>query len=237
MGATPRSAIRLHFFTDPAAFLAVAGNHLAADPVISTVVTTTAHRSAAQLAEGIPQPDRDWWLAVRDESGAVRGAGMRTAPFAPYPLFLLPMPDEAAVALAQLTTDVFSKREKLASLLLFVVAACHYGYDPLAHFFGGTGYAARNLFYILRGLEGVILFTVIGSLVRHPAVWVVCLWGLVEEGQTATCRIAKGIGEKNNSYEQFSGLCGAEMYWLGLFAALVIGAYILDRGKSHELDG
>lgn len=101
MGATPRSAIRLHFFTDPAAFLAVAGNHLAADPVISTVVTTTAHRSAAQLAEGIPQPDRDWWLAVRDESGAVCGAGMRTAPFAPYPLFLLPMPDEAAVALAR----------------------------------------------------------------------------------------------------------------------------------------
>ncbi len=37
---------------------------------------------------------------VRDAAGAVVGAGMRTAPFAPYPPFLLPMPDEAAVALA-----------------------------------------------------------------------------------------------------------------------------------------
>jgi hypothetical protein len=42
---------------------------------------------------------------VYDESGAVRGAGMRTAPFAPYPLFLLPMPDEAAVDLARALHD------------------------------------------------------------------------------------------------------------------------------------
>ncbi|MEU4556717.1 hypothetical protein [Micromonospora violae] len=37
---------------------------------------------------------------VGDDSGAVVGAGIRTAPYAPYPPFLLPMPDEAAVALA-----------------------------------------------------------------------------------------------------------------------------------------
>ena len=42
---------------------------------------------------------------VRDASGAVVGAGMRTAPFAPYPLFLLPMPDDAAVALARAVHD------------------------------------------------------------------------------------------------------------------------------------
>jgi hypothetical protein len=39
-------------------------------------------------------------LVVSDDSGAVVGAGMRTATFAPYPPFLLPMPDTAAVALA-----------------------------------------------------------------------------------------------------------------------------------------
>ena len=33
---------------------------------------------------------------VRDELGEVAGVGMRTAPFAPYPLFLLPMPTDAA---------------------------------------------------------------------------------------------------------------------------------------------
>jgi GNAT superfamily N-acetyltransferase len=100
MTTAPSTGYRLEFCTDPAEFLAIAGDHLAADPVVSTVVTTIAHRYRAQLADGIPQPDHAWWLAVRDHAGAVVGAGMRTATFAPYPLFLLPMPDAAAVALA-----------------------------------------------------------------------------------------------------------------------------------------
>jgi GNAT superfamily N-acetyltransferase len=53
-----------------------------------------------RLAEGAAADD-DWWLVVRDASGAVVGAGMRTARFEPRPLFLLPMPDDAAVELAQ----------------------------------------------------------------------------------------------------------------------------------------
>ncbi|MFE9656457.1 GNAT family N-acetyltransferase [Micromonospora sp. NPDC006431] len=101
MTAVPMATSRLQFHTDPGEFLAAAGDHLAADPVISTVVAAFAHRRSAQQADGIAQPDRDWWLVVRDESGTVVGAGMRTAPFAPYPPFLLPMPDEAAVALAR----------------------------------------------------------------------------------------------------------------------------------------
>ncbi|MFG2052988.1 GNAT family N-acetyltransferase [Micromonospora sp. NPDC048930] len=91
---------RLHFYRDPGEFLAAAGDHLAADPVVSTVVTTIAHRLSSRQADGIALPDRDWWLVVRDAGGSVVGAGMRAAPFAPYPPFLLPMPDEAAVALA-----------------------------------------------------------------------------------------------------------------------------------------
>ncbi|MGW5666957.1 GNAT family N-acetyltransferase [Micromonospora sp. NPDC003776] len=91
---------RLQFLRDPGEFLAAAGAHLAADPVVSTVVTTIAHRLSAQRADGLALPERDWWLVVRDAAGAVVGAGMRAAPFAPYPPFLLPMPDEAAVALA-----------------------------------------------------------------------------------------------------------------------------------------
>jgi GNAT superfamily N-acetyltransferase len=91
---------RLQFYTDPGDFLAAAGDHLAADPVVGTVVTTLAHRLLSRQADGAVQPVRDWWLVVQDESSAVVGTGMRTAPFAPYPLFLLPMPDEAAVALA-----------------------------------------------------------------------------------------------------------------------------------------
>ncbi|MGW0217112.1 GNAT family N-acetyltransferase [Micromonospora chokoriensis] len=100
MSATQMAGLRLRFFTDPGEFLAVSDDYLRADPVVCTVVTTIAHRLMSQLAEGIAQPDRNWWLAVVDDTGAVVGAGMRTAPYAPYPPFLLPMPDEAAVALA-----------------------------------------------------------------------------------------------------------------------------------------
>ena len=77
--------LRLQFCTDAGEFLTAAADHLAADPVVSTVVTTIAHRVRAEVADGIVQPERDWWLVVRDSSGDVVGAGMRTAPFVPYP--------------------------------------------------------------------------------------------------------------------------------------------------------
>ena len=100
MSTIPAAGLRLQFCADPGEFLAAAGDCLAADPVVSTVVTTVAHRLLAQQADGITQPGRTWWLVVQNAS-AVAGAAMRTAPFAPCPPFLLPMPDQAAVALAR----------------------------------------------------------------------------------------------------------------------------------------
>ena len=100
MSTVPVAGLRLQFCADPGEFLAAAGDYLAADPVVSTVVTTVAHRLLAQQADGTAPPGRTWWLVVRNAS-AVAGAAMRTAPFAPHPPFLLPMPDEAAVALAR----------------------------------------------------------------------------------------------------------------------------------------
>lgn len=101
MRGIPTAEPRLQFCTDPGEFLAAAGDYLAADPVTSTVVTTIAHRVLSQRAEGIPQPGRNWWLVVTDANfGTVVGAGMRTSTFAPYPPFLLSMPDQAAMALA-----------------------------------------------------------------------------------------------------------------------------------------
>lgn len=101
MSTVPVAGVSLQFCADAGEFLAAVGDYLAVDPVVSTVVTSVAHRALSEQADGIAQPDRNWWLVVRDASGAVAGAGMRTAPFAPYPLFLLPVPGEAAVALAR----------------------------------------------------------------------------------------------------------------------------------------
>jgi hypothetical protein len=97
----PVAGLRLQFCTDPSEFLAAAADHLAADPVVSTVVTTSAHRQLSRQADKATAPGRNWWLVVTDSSGAVVGAGMRTAPFEPYPPYLLPMPDEAAITLAR----------------------------------------------------------------------------------------------------------------------------------------
>ncbi|GAA3776217.1 GNAT family N-acetyltransferase [Micromonospora maritima] len=92
------TAPTLHFHSEPGEFLAAAGDHLAADPVVATVVASVTNRAAARRADGIEAPDDDWWLVVRDAAGAVVGVGMRTTPLPP---FLLPMPAAAAVALAR----------------------------------------------------------------------------------------------------------------------------------------
>jgi GNAT superfamily N-acetyltransferase len=91
----------LHFLDDPAAFLERAGPHLEADPVVSTVVSSIAHRALAQEAAGRGHRDGEWWLVITDASDSLVGVAMRTAPFSPYPPFLLPMPDDAARQIAR----------------------------------------------------------------------------------------------------------------------------------------
>lgn len=95
--------VTIELFDDPAAFLAVAAGVLAAEPVTGTVVATFTRDLAARVAAGerLPVGGPLWWAVARDLGGAVVGVAMRTAPFAPHPLFVLPMPDEAARELAR----------------------------------------------------------------------------------------------------------------------------------------
>ena len=94
---------RLEFHDDPVAFLAAAGPTLAAEPVLGTVVASVTEGMVDQRAAGLRfrGPYEPWWVVVRDPASRVVGLGMRTAPFAPYPVFLLPMPEEAAAALVE----------------------------------------------------------------------------------------------------------------------------------------
>jgi GNAT superfamily N-acetyltransferase len=92
---------RLAFTEDPAEFLSAASELLAAEPVISTVLSTVTERAAREDAEGMPRPDHPrWWVSVHDADGRAVGVAMRTAPFEPHPLFVLPMADDAARAIA-----------------------------------------------------------------------------------------------------------------------------------------
>jgi len=94
----PTADLSLDFYDEPARFLEDAGDFLATDPVIGSVIATVSRR-ATSWGEDATGPHA-WWLLVRSGDHIV-SAGMRTAPFEPYPTFVMPMPDEAAVELAQ----------------------------------------------------------------------------------------------------------------------------------------
>lgn len=98
---------------------------------------------------------------------------------------------------------------KLATGLLLVVLLTHYGYPVLAHAHPDPATAARAWFYVLRGVEGAVLFAVLGVLLKaNEGAAVVCWWGCVEESQTAVCRLSSGI-DNPVTPELMQGLCGA----------------------------
>jgi GNAT superfamily N-acetyltransferase len=92
---------RVAFTEDPGELLAVASGFLAEQPVVSTVLATITERAVRDDADGRPRPDHPrWWVSVRDAADdRVVGVAMRTAPFVPYPMFVLPMPADAARAI------------------------------------------------------------------------------------------------------------------------------------------
>lgn len=143
--------VELDFFEDPRRFLAEAGEWLAGDPVVNTVVATAAERSAADDASGVDHglPYR-WWVIARDERGEVAGVAMRTAPFEPYPLYVLPMPDAAATVLARALHD---RAERVVGLngALPATERCA---KELARLTGGT--ADVTLHTRLHRLDGLI---------------------------------------------------------------------------------
>lgn len=124
-------------------------------------------------------------------------------------------------------------RETLAIALLLLIVGTHYGYAPLAVAFDDTDAAARALFYIFRGIEGTALFALIGLMSQHPAVMAVCLWGAVEESQTAVCRLGAGIDSDASAIGLFAGLCGPGWYWGGVVIAAMFAVWVAYRGARQ----
>lgn len=95
--------VHVEFWEDPAALLGRAGDFLARDGLLNTVVNSVTNRAVAEDRAGVaPDPDAPrWWMTAIDDSDEVVGVAMRTATGAPYPLYVLRMPDRAARALAQ----------------------------------------------------------------------------------------------------------------------------------------
>ncbi|QWZ06588.1 GNAT family N-acetyltransferase [Nocardioides panacis] len=123
----------LELHADAAGFLAQAADHLGLDPVLNTVVATHAEREAREgrtADEGLPH----WYAVARAADGSVAGVAMRTAPFAPYPPYLLPMPEDAAVGLARLLHE---RGERVGGVNGALPAARTFA-DELARLAGGV---------------------------------------------------------------------------------------------------
>jgi hypothetical protein len=98
--------VQIELTDDPAAFLDAAGGYLAADPVLTTVVGSVTRRALRDPVDSRPLDGHPrWWAVARGDDGEVVGAAMRTAPFEPHPPYVLPMPGEAARALARVMVE------------------------------------------------------------------------------------------------------------------------------------
>jgi GNAT superfamily N-acetyltransferase len=93
----------LEFTEDPREFLIRSGALLEADPVLGTVVASVTARAIEELERGEPAPAYPrWWLTVCDATtGEPVGVVMRTAPFVPHPLYVLPLPEAALPLVAE----------------------------------------------------------------------------------------------------------------------------------------
>lgn len=106
LDAATTGALTLDLQSDPAVFLDCAAVRLAADPVLGTVVATTAHRQVRAIDRGeLPIAD-NWWLTVTDASGAVVGLGMCQPPTPDRRVaYVSALPESAAMPLASALVD------------------------------------------------------------------------------------------------------------------------------------
>jgi hypothetical protein len=129
---------------------------------------------------------------------------------------------------------------KLAALLLLTLFGIHYLNDTVASTYATPQqpYAAKAWEYIFTAVGGCIVLALLGLCARSWHVWPVILFGMVEGGERAVCRLARPIGDGAPLVKIFSGLCGVQFYWLGLIAGGILAVSMLDklRKKRHGLD-
>lgn len=106
-------------FTDARGVLANASAYLASEPVLHTVLSTVAHR----LVDA-PVTTQPRWFAIVSEADRTVGVAMRTAPFPPHPVYVLPMPEAAARALGE---ALRARGEAVTELNGFLPALEHLG--------------------------------------------------------------------------------------------------------------
>ena len=123
------------------------------------------------------------------------------------------------------------RNEALGAALFALVAAVHFGYEPLSAGYPDPASAGRAIFYVARGVEGTALYALVWALAwrRLPksrlGISIACSWGCFESAQTAVCRLAVGIGNRTVP-GPYRGMCdlAADFPVYGMTAVLVLVA-------------
>lgn len=99
----------------------------------------------------------------------------------------------------------------------------HYGTDIIAGFYEHQPQAAKAWGYVGQQIEAMLAFLTI--LLLSPQLAIIGLWGFVERGENAVCRLAFPMGAPPPKTEPMQGLCdvatGLPVYSISLSILLV----------------
>lgn len=104
-------------------------------------------------------------------------------------------------------------RAWLPWVLLGVTLGRHQLVDVVAMAFENRMFARRALFYVAGSIGLMVLYALVWVLVPwrpssvRIAVALVCCWGMLEEGQTAVCRIGLGLNQPAPEVSMWRGIC------------------------------
>jgi hypothetical protein len=105
-----------------------------------------------------------------------------------------------------------------AAALLLLAAFAHLAPEHIAT---GLGHSVKAWELVARGVEGLALWALVGSLMRSWPVWLVAGYGMWESAQTAVCRLAQPMG-KAPILKAGEDLCNAAGWGVGYFAPVIL---------------
>lgn len=85
--------------------------------------------------------------------------------------------------------------------------------DWIARLSPDPAFSRKALFYVAGGIVGACMFALVWMLTpwrpveRRIAVALVCCWGMLEESQTAICRIGLGLSTPAPPLDHWRGIC------------------------------
>jgi hypothetical protein len=107
-----------------------------------------------------------------------------------------------------------------AAALLLLAGIAHLAPEHMATL---LGHSVKAWELVARGVEGLALWALVGSLMRSWPVWLVAGYCMLESAQMAVCRLAQPM-DKAPILKAGEDLCTAAGWGVGYFSPVVLSA-------------